>query len=215
MSKEKTIELENQLHEQYAINNNANVSSFISFLVSVITIFIGYGYVFAYNTFQFSCKGFSKSVYSLCPKFSYEVLIYMTIVSVIILTFLILLCIQLGYSHRRDHIIIDKIRDIRYKDCPNDKKEIFGNLYNSSNKKIYNYLPNIYMLFIVFFVAIAIIFNITTSCYKPESELTTCWSCMLYKTDIICGLLIVGYWFCTFCFYNKHKKKTKNANQTI
>ena len=38
-------ELELQLHEQYAINNNANVSSFIAMIGALIIAFTGYGYV--------------------------------------------------------------------------------------------------------------------------------------------------------------------------
>ena len=43
-------ELEKQLHEQYAINNNANLSSVIALLVSLFAAIGAYGYVFIHTT---------------------------------------------------------------------------------------------------------------------------------------------------------------------
>ena len=51
------FELEKQLHEQYAINNNAKVSSFVSFIVALFALFGFYGYIFAHSGYQFSLEG--------------------------------------------------------------------------------------------------------------------------------------------------------------
>lgn len=47
---ENQFELEKQLHKQYAINNNAKVSSFVSFIVALFALFGFYGYMYANTT---------------------------------------------------------------------------------------------------------------------------------------------------------------------
>ena len=43
-----------QLHEQYAINNNAHLSSVISLMVAMLAVFYGFGYMFVYSSIYFS-----------------------------------------------------------------------------------------------------------------------------------------------------------------
>ena len=43
-----TQKLELQLHEQYAINNNANLSSIVTLICTILVIFGSYGYVFVH-----------------------------------------------------------------------------------------------------------------------------------------------------------------------
>jgi hypothetical protein len=50
-------DIENQLHEQYAINDNERKSSFITFIVGIVALFGFYGYVFVYTYPEFSSSG--------------------------------------------------------------------------------------------------------------------------------------------------------------
>lgn len=46
-------DIEKQLHEQYAINNNSNLSSVITLLVTMFAVFGGYGYVYLNSNLDF------------------------------------------------------------------------------------------------------------------------------------------------------------------
>lgn len=108
------FELEKQLHEQYAINNNAKVSSFISFIVALFALFGFYGYMYANTTIDFSKNGefvVDTNQYTL------DIFFLMSFVVCGILFFLTLLSLQLGYSQRRDQIIIHRIREFAYKNA--------------------------------------------------------------------------------------------------
>ena len=44
------FELEKQLHEQYAINNNAHIGSFITFFIALLSLFGSFGYVYVHSS---------------------------------------------------------------------------------------------------------------------------------------------------------------------
>ena len=48
---DRIFELERQLHEQYAINNNSNAGVLMSLIGSLLVVLTGYGYVL----YQFHC----------------------------------------------------------------------------------------------------------------------------------------------------------------
>lgn len=52
-NEEMQQELEKQLHEQYAINNNANLGSIIVLLTALIAVFGAYGYIYLHSKFVF------------------------------------------------------------------------------------------------------------------------------------------------------------------
>ena len=51
---EKQFELEKQLHEQYAINNNSNLGSIIAILTTLVSVIGVYGYIFVHSTLDFA-----------------------------------------------------------------------------------------------------------------------------------------------------------------
>jgi hypothetical protein len=104
----KLSELERQLHEQYAINNNANLGSIIT-LVCTLLVVVGYfGYVFVNSSSEFSL-GFcylknDDGVYYL------DVLLCTYIVSLFILWCLSRFCIYQGIAQRKEQFITYAIR---------------------------------------------------------------------------------------------------------
>ena len=48
-NEEMQQELEKQLHEQYAINNNANLGNIIVLLTALIAVFGAYGYIYLHS----------------------------------------------------------------------------------------------------------------------------------------------------------------------
>ena len=118
----KAWELEKQLHEQYAINNNAHTSSFISFVVALLALFGALGYVYAFTP---PYKYLHHDIFSI------DVFFLLSIVVSAILLFLACICSHLGCSQRRDNIVITRIRE----------KCGFDTTYNNpSEKKRKNFL---------------------------------------------------------------------------
>ena len=55
-SDERIFELEKQLHEQYAVNNNSNAGILISLISALFVAFSGYGYVLYQYSLCTCCK---------------------------------------------------------------------------------------------------------------------------------------------------------------
>ena len=135
------FELESQLHEQYAINNNANVGSFVSFTVALLALFGFFGYSYVYSSNEFSANGklISNGIMTL------DVFLLFSIIVVGMLFFLSLISLQLGYSSRSNQIIIDRIRTKNF--GTKNKKIIFGKSYSPKGKTWKSYIQDYFNMF--------------------------------------------------------------------
>lgn len=100
---------EKHLHEQYAINNNSNLSTVVSILVAMIAVFYGYGYVFLNTTNKFSV-GMSE-IYNSCTKtYALDALMFATIAVLVVTGVLRHVCLVLGYGQRFEQFITFALR---------------------------------------------------------------------------------------------------------
>jgi len=155
-SNDNQFELESQLHEQYAINNNANVGSFVTFLVALLALFgfFGYAYVFSSNIFSLNGKLIKDGIIAL------DVFLLFSIIVIGMLFFLSLISLQLGYSSRSNQIIIDRIRE-RY--FEKNKQIIFGNSYSPKGKTWGSFIQDYFNLFFwLFFYGQVLLISIST-----------------------------------------------------
>jgi len=203
-SEELKQKMQLQLHEQYAINNNAHIGSLVAFIGAVVTIFIGYGIVY-HSTPSSCCCNCSHVIHSAISSiYSISELYWITIVAVGLLCFLACLCVVIGYGQRRDQIVIQKFR-----------KDVGLQLYaDATNKCLYNYLIGYYMAFwwlfwlfeILLFVAIL---DKTCPCHING----------YFRFITIISALILLPWIVLLYHYHKYKKiKCKGMNmkaQTI
>ncbi len=103
----KQFELEKQLHQQYAINNNESIKSFVSFIGALLTLLGGFGYVLVHSKNRFTenlaIKGdiISTEVFFLCAFVVSGMLFFLSLVS-----------LQLGYSNRNNQINFWKVLSI-------------------------------------------------------------------------------------------------------
>ena len=101
-------ELELHLHEQYAINNNANLSSIMTFFVGMLAAIGAYGYVFLYSANYFG---------ELLPntndniKYSLTQLTYALVGAEFVINVLICICLYQGMAQRLEQFITYAIRD--------------------------------------------------------------------------------------------------------
>lgn len=126
-------EMELQLHEQYAINNNANLSSAITIIVTLLAVFYAYGYVFLNSCPSFCWKGcwINKEGYSAIAFF------FVTLAVFFVLSVLSYICIKQGVKQRYDQFIIYAIRRKYYTNCKYDLyKEVYDDpqYYSPFNK---------------------------------------------------------------------------------
>lgn len=98
-----------QLHEQYAINNNANLSNVIALIVAAVAIIAVYGYIYLKSTLEFS-PDFNYLYYGNNDTFSFDAVFIVASVTIIILTILSYICICQGLAQRMEQFITYAIR---------------------------------------------------------------------------------------------------------
>jgi len=138
--------MELQLHEQYAINNNANLGSVVVLLAAMIGVFWGYGYIFIHSTNNFIDFENSCFLYcNCCENYSLDAFVFTAIASSIVIHIMRKICIYQGYAQRYEQFITFAIRckhftSLFVKDSKDDKlsnenRGIFSEEYHPFNKK--------------------------------------------------------------------------------
>jgi hypothetical protein len=196
-------ELENQLHQQYAENDNSRSGVFTSFIIGIVALFGVYGYVFV-NTSETKRD---------CWNFDVQEFLLMSFVTMGILFFLAILALYLGYALRRDQFVVNRIREKRYKKETKMKK-IFGESYKPSGKCPCDFLPDYYNLFYMLFFFSEIFIHITTIIkicdIKNDDVIQFCkYQHILYLVILLHILFISLTLIFRRCYYNKYKKLEK------
>ena len=122
-----------QLHEQYAVNNNANNTSYIALITPLFMAFTGYAYVL-YNYM------------TTCLPCGEEVMIYTTMAVLVVLLILHAVALEIGASQRSNQLVIDKIRVKKYK-TKEEYYKVFPKGYNSFGKNCLSFIQGIYNTF--------------------------------------------------------------------
>lgn len=138
-NKEMQQQMELQLHEQYAINNNANVSSIAALFVTMLASVGAYGYVFLHSVNECSC----------CDSSSFTLfdLLATAFATIAVLMMIIYLCISLGCRQRMEQFIIYAIRK-KYYDDDTQYSRIFPKEYHPFEKEGLNMVQSPYDYFI-------------------------------------------------------------------
>lgn len=88
-----------QLHEQYAVNNNANLSTVMTLIVAAIAIFGAYGYVYVNTSMSFA-KDIGSFGDCFPSSFTIDVLLIITIAIFVIIGILQYICMYQGCHQR-------------------------------------------------------------------------------------------------------------------
>jgi uncharacterized protein with PQ loop repeat len=202
-------ELENQLHRQYAENDNSRSGVFTSFIIGIVALFGFYGYVFVSTNNQ---KRWN---------FDMQEFLLMSFITIGILFFLAILALNLGYSLRRDHFIVYNIRKKRYSWNKIEMKEIFGKLYKPSGKGFWEFIIDFYNLFYWLFFFFVIFIHITTImkiCEIKKAGISLCeYEYTLYPVilfHILFIILTLVFRLRCYCKYSRDIKKTRKRKGT-
>lgn len=131
MSEEKTDkemqqELESQLHEQYAINNNSNLSSIITLFVTMLAVLGAYGHIFIHSSYVFGFDIMFKS-----SNYTLDALLIVAMASLIIITIMKHICLYQGFHQRYEQFVTYAIRFKYYKQKPeNIRPRLFPDNYS-------------------------------------------------------------------------------------
>ena len=142
-NKEMADKLLEQLHEQYAINNNANLSSIVTLIAAVIVVFGGYGYLYIN-----SIPVFSEEFFNLYNRkegcFYFDALVLAFCSSVAVMAILWCICVYQGVTQRKEQFITDAIRHATLGDDLNSQTYIFPRGYHPYGKENFKIVQGIY-----------------------------------------------------------------------
>lgn len=137
------FELEKQLHEQYAINNNANLGSVVTIITTLIGVIGVYGYLFIHSTIDFASDWGS---FVDNGKYTLDVLLFSAVASYFILIIIFYLSAYLGTNQRKEQFITYAIRRKHYEKSGenNDYDKIFPSNYHPFNKTKSEFIQGLY-----------------------------------------------------------------------
>lgn len=180
---DRIFELEKQLHEQYAVNNNSNSGVLMSLLSTLLVAITGYGYVL----YQYLIMECSIAIVSLT-----------TIIAMAVMALLHCISVSLGAGQRMEQFITIAIRKKYYKGNKATYEEIFPEGYHPFNKNLHSFVQGLYNIWSV--VAILTILGIMGSYF------------LLVKNGC-CFIVICGCFFVVVsalyrvCEFKKYKKR--------
>ena len=184
--------LEKQLHEQYAINNNANISSFIAMIGSLIAAFTGYGYVVN----QYLMNN-SKCCHCSCNHIfnSYTMLELATAAVLVVIFILYIVAIEIGVGQRSNQFVIHRIREKAY-DNSSEFIATYHDGYSPMGKTYFTFIQGIYNSFSWIFLGIYLAI-VVYSCI--EFNLSNCW----ITVYCVMGLYMLNFRCAKFSKYLK------------
>lgn len=142
-------EIEKQLHEQYAINANNNLTALVSIAAVLLSAIGTYGYVFIN-------AGVKTNLFALNPQFSPVSIEVAAIVAIIILGVLFHISLYLGANQRMEQFVMFAIRCKYYGEemkeimsqstgnDPNCSKRIYPKDYHPFNKTKGNFVQGLH-----------------------------------------------------------------------
>lgn len=226
---EKIWDLEKQLHEQYAINNNSKLGSLIAIITALVGVFACYGYVFVYTDSLFATGwGHLLKIVNENAIFHLDVLLLTAGATFLIISILYSISLYLGVNQRKEQFIAFSIRLKAYKNHGDWYREIFPKNYcpikrNSCMHKIaqglYGKFCNILvgMHFIVFALTLLKVLNTTcycgcNCCCSCKNSLNTAnyTAIIIAIIAMLCAIAII-----VWTYFNEKKKYNERVDAYV
>ena len=137
-------QLELQLHQQYAENNNAYFSSIVVLLAAILSTLGAFGYVYIRTRLLFSSD---FGLMYACNQYTLEAMLLIAMASLIVLLICYIVCCYQGVAQRKEQFMIDSIRRKYYgKKFPEESDKVFYSKYKPYNKKDEDIVQGLYGL---------------------------------------------------------------------
>ena len=184
------FELEKQLHEQYAINNNANVSSFIAMISALIVAFTGYGYVL----YQYLMGESSRCC---CQIAKANMMLLIASIAVLVVIFILyMVAIEIGAGQRSNQFVIHNIRRKAYGYKKEDLKKIYPEGYTPEGKNYFDFIQGIYNTLSWVFLGVYVIIATLAFCIIEQNP---CW----LSVSAVIGLYMLHFRCSKYAKYRK------------
>lgn len=190
-SDDRVFELEKQLHEQYAVNNNSNAGILISLISALLISFTGYGYVL----YQYSIGECAIGIVNVAA-----------IAVILVMVLLYCISVNLGAGQRMEQFITIAIRKKHYGES-NKYEEIFPDGYHPFNKSYCTFVQGLYNTWSI--VTLLTILGIM-SCHLIIVE--TYKYCPVVISGLICVVVCIAH---RFCRYKKYKKREHSVIESF
>lgn len=155
--------LELQLHEQYAVNNNANLGSMVTLIVGVIAVLGAFGYVYLYSSQMFAAN--FGALIGRDGLYTVDALVLTAIASIFVLAVIFMLCLDRGAYQRKEQFIIYAIRYQYFQELKDPSQStkmpcaIFPKNYTPYNKNMCNFVQGFFgfMMYVCAIISAAIV----------------------------------------------------------
>lgn len=194
-------DIEKQLHEQYAINANNNVTTMVSIAAVLLSVVGSYGYVFIHTEGLGLCNN---------PEFTQSGLIVTA--SVALLTLSALFCISgyLGTNQRLEQFIIHRIRC----KCYDGSESIFPSKYNPFGKCFFGFIQGLHYLSMKIYFIASLLISVFT--YRAYNEQNCCVELGFVFLCILLLLICSAYYYYLWTKYNNRKEEySSDENRLI
>ena len=203
-------EIELQLHEQYAQNNNSYFGSIVILLCTLFAVFYAFGYVYLHSVFVSSMN--YETLVINDKEYTFEALLLTSFATLIVIAICYCVCAYQGIAQRKEQFIIDAIRSKYYGENHNEAYKLFPQKYNPRDKKEHEIFQGHYGLYmkIMYWVAGFIIVMtvlrpfVSSSSQKNEG--------LLVEVIIFLIAIFALAWFCRR-FYKQQKKKYEDIEK--
>ncbi|OQC43698.1 MAG: hypothetical protein BWX59_02325 [Bacteroidetes bacterium ADurb.Bin028] len=195
------------LHTQFAENQNHHQSLFVQFLVALLALFAGFGFVYTHTKPDIAYNQTYVEISENLIYFSNIILLSTAVIVSSVLALLNLILLNQGYGFRRDQYLNMIIRKDKLQKKYDD---IFKGLYNPNDKGFFDFLPNFYTIFFWFitsfqlFVLISVCSKEGLTCFENKNG-----SLLLFIILILLIILSLGFYIKNFYKYNSNLKKTE------
>lgn len=212
-------ELELQLHEQYAHNNNSYFSSIVVLISALVTALGVYGYVFV-RTKDDWAKSWDNYFSTQLDKFSLDALLLTGLVAIFVLTLCFHICVYQGSAQRKEQFIIDFIRKKYYNIKTIDNKPFdkipFPKGYHPCNKNRRTFVQGLYLVFTYYIVIaqIMIIISLLLRLHEFSFSPSAIYNCekIYHIPGNISILLIFMGMVAELCYYLHRFRKYSKMN---
>lgn len=139
---EELNDIEKQLHEQYAINANNNLTTMVSIATFLLGVIGMYGYVLVYTDLSFIQLSLLSNENNV--QFTTDTLLLAASASMFILVILFYISVKLGATQRLEQFIAYSIRRKYYKEEYNKQYRVFPGGYEPFEKSRWNFLAGLH-----------------------------------------------------------------------
>lgn len=187
-----------QLHEQYAVNNNAKLESAVTLIVGLLAVIGAYGFVFLHVDEFLVNLSFSH-------EFTLNGLLLTATATTIVLAIMSHICMYQGFAQRKGQFIIYAIRRHYKLGIIYNDKRIFPDSYHPFNKKFLEIYQGLFGEFIKIILVIQfIIFTTKIIIWCIYGDKIDNRFARLYFVVFVCCLIF------HICIYYLHRRKYKD-----